>query len=90
MALALAAVLLSIGAAVTDQYIMTYVEKERERCAQLCATLARGPDKDFLIHCIHYSIMPNEIEDRRSRYAEMTPAQAAGPAPEDDLADLLS
>lgn len=66
-----------------DKFTMVYVEKERERCAQLCAVLARGADKDFLIHCINYSVQPSEIKERRARFAEFPSA------PADDIEDLM-
>jgi len=67
----------------SDKLTMAYVEEERARCAQLCLTLAGGPDKAFLIHCINYSVQPSEIDDRRTRYEEMASEDAG-------LEDLLS
>jgi len=51
--------------------IMSYVEQERARCVALCKALAKGVDKDFLIHCIEYSIQPNEVADRRKYFADL-------------------
>lgn len=65
----------------TERFITHYIEEERTRCAQLCAKLARGVDKEFLIHCIDYSIQPGEIEKRRKRFNEMKPV--------DDIEDLM-
>jgi hypothetical protein len=56
----------------TNKLIMDYIEEERERCAVLAAKLARGPDRDFLIHCINYAVQLSEIEERRKRFIEMT------------------
>ena len=56
----------------TEKLIMEYVEEERARCAALAAKLARGTDRDFLIHCINYSVQPIETDERRKRFDEMT------------------
>lgn len=45
---------------------------KRARCAALAAKLGRGFDKDFLVHCIEYSVQPIETDERRKRFAEMT------------------
>lgn len=66
----------------TDKFITHYIEEERKRCAQLCAVLARGTDKNFLIHCIEHSVQPSEIKERRARFAEF-------PSPADDIEDLM-
>ena len=56
----------------TEKLIMDYIEEERARCAALATKLARGFDKDFLVHCIEYSVQPIETDERRKRFAEMT------------------
>jgi hypothetical protein len=60
---------------------MSWVEEERARCAALATKLARGADRDFLIHCINYSVQPIETDERRKRFAEMTPVE--------DIEDLM-
>jgi hypothetical protein len=66
---------------VIDRPIMHYINEERARCAALAKRLARGTDKEFLIHCIDYSVQPEEIAERRVRFAEMSPP--------DDVEDLM-
>lgn len=61
--------------------IQDYIEEERARCAALAMKLARGFDKDFLIHCIEYSVQPIETDERRKRFDEMTPVE--------DIEDLM-
>ena len=51
--------------------VMSWVEEERARCAALAAKLG-GLDKDFLVHCIEYSVQPIETDERRKRFVEMT------------------
>jgi hypothetical protein len=60
---------------------MSWVEEERDRCAALAVKLARGTDRDFLIHCINFSVQPSETDERRKRFDEMTPVE--------DIEDLM-
>jgi hypothetical protein len=72
-----------------DKLIMDYVSEERNRCILLCEALTKGvwfADREFLIHCIEYSVQPNEVEARRKRYAEF-PSVAADVDPE--IEDLM-
>lgn len=62
-----------------ERIVMEYVEEERARCAALVAKLARGADRDFLIHCINYSVQLIEIDERRKRFLEFA----------DDIEDLM-
>jgi hypothetical protein len=59
----------------SDKFIIHYVSEERNRCLALCDEMdwSTGDDKEFLMHCIEYSVQPGEVEERRKRFNEMQP-----------------
>lgn len=50
-----------------------WIEVERARCIALTKLIARGAGKDFLLYCLDAPWHPDEIEQARQRFAELTP-----------------